>query len=307
MIPVNSSGYGDDWLESDGRQGFGRWIPVEIHFKNDTDGTDGIIQTWVDETLIIDRHDLNFGVDYFEQFGVGSNGNAAVGPPDTCVGIRFDDLALATTEFADFVDDGNGYSRIGLINHIASDIIPPVRSNSFPTGELNADTTAQDISLSTDEDATCKYSAIAGTNYAEMTQFTNTTGTNHTTEVTGLENGFTYNYYVKCQDNATPPNTNTDDYAITFNVAHTQSVANNASSSSRNCFIATAAYGTSMAEEVKILSRFRDQHLLTNYYGKIFVNMYYQYSPKIASYIRQRDWARAVVRLMLKTLVNITK
>ncbi|RKY34901.1 MAG: hypothetical protein DRP78_05990, partial [Candidatus Omnitrophota bacterium] len=74
-----------------------------------------------------------------------------------------------------------------------------------------------------------------------------------------------------------------------------------------SCFIATAAYGTAMAEEVKILSRFRDKHLLTNYCGKTFVNVYYKYSPSIADYIRQKESLKTIVRIMLKTLVNITK
>jgi len=192
------------------------------------------------------------------------------------------------------------------IANAASDTTAPVRSNTFPQGELDAGTTSIDISLGTDENATCKYSAITGRSYAEMTQFTNTTGTNHLTEVTGLENGFTYNYYVKCKDES--DNINTDDFAITFSVADTQGTNNSTSSSGgRSCFIATAAYGTPLAEEVKVLSRFRDKHLLTNYCGKIFVNMYYKYSPKMAEYLRDSGWARNVVRLMLRPLVKVTK
>ncbi|RKY34722.1 MAG: hypothetical protein DRP78_06215, partial [Candidatus Omnitrophota bacterium] len=126
------------------------------------------------------------------------------------------------------------------------------------------------------------------------------------TEVTGLENGFTYHYYVKCKDAS--DNINPDDYAITFSVASSPGTNNNTTSKgSGKCFIATAAYGTPLAEEVRVLSKFRDKHLLTNYYGKTFVNLYYKYSPKIADYLRQRDWARIVVRLMLKSLVSITK
>ncbi|RKY37034.1 MAG: hypothetical protein DRP78_02115 [Candidatus Omnitrophota bacterium] len=194
------------------------------------------------------------------------------------------------------------------VANASSDTTPPVRSNAFPQGELDADTIFQDISLTTDEDATCRYSPIQGASYANMTNFSATTGTNHTTEVTGLENGLTYNYYVKCKDEL--DNTNPDDFAITFSVAGTQGTNNNTSTSSGgsgSCFIATAAYGTLMAEQVKILSRFRDNHLLTNYCGKIFVNLYYKYSPKMADYIRHSDWARSVVRLMLSPLVNLIR
>jgi len=46
--------------------------------------------------------------------------------------------------------------------------------------------------------------------------FTTTGGTSHSTIVSGLTNGNTYNYYIKCQDTATPPNQNTSDTIITF-------------------------------------------------------------------------------------------
>jgi len=189
------------------------------------------------------------------------------------------------------------------VANAAQDTTPPVRINGYPAGEINAGTTTADISLSTDEDATCRYSSMQGVSYANMTNFTATSGTNHTTEVTGLENGLTYNYYVKCKDESN--NINTDDYAITFSVANTQNSPS--SSGGGSCFIATAAYGTPMSGEVKVLSRFRDKHLLRNYYGKIFVKLYYKYSPKMANYLRQKESLKSIVRIMLKPLVNITK
>ncbi|RKY34430.1 MAG: hypothetical protein DRP78_06565, partial [Candidatus Omnitrophota bacterium] len=201
-------------------------------------------------------------------------------------------------------NDSGQCTAVSAATPQVSDTTAPIRTNGLPAGELSSGTTSTDISLSTDENATCKYSQAAGTSYANMTDFTNTTGTNHTTEVSGLENGLTYNYYVKCKDES--DNINSDDYVITFSVADTLPV-NNTSSSGGNCFIATAAYGTPMAEEVKTLSRFRDKYLLTNYCGKTFVNLYYKYSPKMANYLRHRNRARSVVRLMLSPLVNLIR
>ncbi len=65
------------------------------------------------------------------------------------------------------------------------------------------------------------------------------------------------------------------------------------------CFIATAAYGTPMVRQVKILCQFRDDYLLTNLPGKYFVDLYYKYSPSIAEYIVQRKWLRKSVRIAL--------
>ena len=75
------------------------------------------------------------------------------------------------------------------------------------------------------------------------------------------------------------------------------------SSGPASCFIATAAFGTPMAKEVEILRRFRDSHLLTNRPGRAFVRWYYRHSPRLAGYIRQRSWARALVRGVLRPIV----
>lgn len=74
---------------------------------------------------------------------------------------------------------------------------------------------------------------------------------------------------------------------------------------SGGCFIATAAYETSLAEEVKTLSRFRDEFLLKNALGRIFVKSYYKVSPDIAEFIRKRPLVRKIIRLQLKPVTFI--
>jgi len=73
------------------------------------------------------------------------------------------------------------------------------------------------------------------------------------------------------------------------------------------CFIATAAYGTPMADELRHLRAFRDRYLLTNAAGRAFVSAYYQLSPPIAEFIREHDAARATVRTGLAPMVWISQ
>jgi len=70
------------------------------------------------------------------------------------------------------------------------------------------------------------------------------------------------------------------------------------------CFIATAVYGTPMAEEVKTLSKFRDEVLLRTPAGREFVKFYYIFSPPIADFIRNKPGLKAMVREALKLLVE---
>ncbi|MEA1948906.1 MAG: CFI-box-CTERM domain-containing protein [Thermodesulfobacteriota bacterium] len=72
------------------------------------------------------------------------------------------------------------------------------------------------------------------------------------------------------------------------------------------CFIATAAYGSSMVSQVKILCKFRDRVLTRNAAGRAFIKLYYTFSPPIAEFISKHNTLRTLVRFSLLPLVGIS-
>jgi len=72
------------------------------------------------------------------------------------------------------------------------------------------------------------------------------------------------------------------------------------------CFIATAAYGTSMAEEIEILREFRDEYLLTNPVGRDLVEFYYRVSPPMAEFITEHPSLKPIVRAGLVPAVTMS-
>jgi hypothetical protein len=71
------------------------------------------------------------------------------------------------------------------------------------------------------------------------------------------------------------------------------------------CFIATAAYGTPLAQEISVLRQFRDNFMDVTSVGRKLAETYYRISPPIARAIAQHDTLRAVVRVILKPIVQL--
>lgn len=72
----------------------------------------------------------------------------------------------------------------------------------------------------------------------------------------------------------------------------------------KECFIATAAFGSPMAPQLNILREFRDRYLKSNAFGKWLITKYYKYSPQLATKIKKREKAKAAVRIALSPVIT---
>ncbi len=91
-----------------------------------------------------------------------------------------------------------------------------ILSAGLPSGVQLATTTSVNLSVATDEAATCKYGTIVDTSYDAIADtFTSTGGTNHSATVPVLS-GSSYTFYVRCAD--AENNKNTSDFIITFSI-----------------------------------------------------------------------------------------
>jgi uncharacterized protein (DUF362 family) len=98
-----------------------------------------------------------------------------------------------------------------------------------------------------------------------------------------------------------------DDNIEVFSASGGGSVTTGGGGGGGGCFIATAAYGSPLARDVRVLSKVRDQYLLRNSLGRAFVSLYYKHSPKLADCISKRPYLKSVVRTGLRLLVAASR
>lgn len=121
------------------------------------------------------------------------------------------------------LESANARAMVAIVDQVGvgpidtTEEIPPVRFNGAPTGELSHTVTSVEVSLETDELATCRYSSASGTPYFSMTyEFSGTGAVVHTQEFSGFTPETSHSYFVRCIDDE--GNFNIDDYEITFTI-----------------------------------------------------------------------------------------
>jgi hypothetical protein len=73
------------------------------------------------------------------------------------------------------------------------------------------------------------------------------------------------------------------------------------------CFVATAAYGSLLANDVEMLRRFRDQYLQSNVLGELAVETYYSVGPAVAGVVDQSEPLRGTARDALQPVVDVIR
>ncbi|GEM_PF-339108 len=111
----------------------------------------------------------------------------------------------------------------GMVYAFTADETAPSVTASSPSGTISTSSTT--LNVTTNENATCRYSTTASTAYASMTDSFTDSGTAHTKSLSSLSNG-AKTYYVRCTD--LYGNINETDYSLSFTV----SVSSSSSSSS---------------------------------------------------------------------------
>jgi hypothetical protein len=73
------------------------------------------------------------------------------------------------------------------------------------------------------------------------------------------------------------------------------------------CFIATATYGSPLAQEIGALRAFRDRYLASHAPGRALIALYYEHGPELASWVRREPWLRSATRAILDPVVHVVE
>ncbi len=125
-------------------------------------------------------------------------------------------------------------------------------------------------------------------------------------KVGGLQNNVQYEFLAANVDQAGNVTYFTDDGQVgTLGVATPEAV--NGLLDGKSCFIATAAFGSTMAPEVERFRQFRDGVLMKHSWGRAFVEFYYKHSPRAAKFIGDNEILRTLTRWLLYPILGLAE
>ena len=78
-------------------------------------------------------------------------------------------------------------------------------------------------------------------------------------------------------------------------------------SSSGGCYVATAVYGSYDCPEVWLLRRYRDYYLDKNFFGRLFIKIYYAISPTLVKWFGKSKWFKKLIKPILEKKIKKLK
>jgi hypothetical protein len=71
----------------------------------------------------------------------------------------------------------------------------------------------------------------------------------------------------------------------------------------KNCYIATLVYKDIDHPKVELLRNFRDNNLNKYYFGKLFIKLYYKFSPKLVKILTNHNYPQVIIKYILDILL----
>ena len=253
---------------------------------------------------------MHASTDTYAGYGAPDGGDGTVRPPDSTITT---DTPGSGGSRLELVADGSDMYRLLVDVNPEADAAPPSAPARLVTSSINgASATVSFVAPGDDGTAGTASgydiriragSVMTADNFDDSMPVTvslapTTAGSTQTFQIDGLLPETDYWVGVRAYDNCF----NKGPVTITkFTTSARQSGEVNA------CFIATAAYGSLMANEVEHLRRFRDVMLERNVLGELAVETYYTFGPAVAGVVGESELLRATARDALAPIVGFVR